>query len=277
MNYDINQNSIYFKVLSNLMKKSNIDLDDKILVVCGGSRDKEYFEHFGFKNVTISNLDDRMYSNEFAPFNYSYQNAESLTFKDNEYDWVFVHAGLHHCYRPHIALLEMIRVGKKGAAIMEARDSFVMKLGQKLKLVPTYEIEAIIGHDLKYGGVANSFIPNYIYRWTEAEIEKITYSLLPQYKDNKIDYIYNLRLPIERVNLNKSALKKILIRSTFIPLRIFSKLFPKQSNEFGFVINKGQQTQDWLQLRNNELEINKEYLEKHFDLDYRVPECRPSS
>lgn len=158
---------------------------------------------------------------------------------------------------------------------MEARDSFIMRLGQKFNLVPTYEIEAIIGHELKYGGVANSFIPNYIYRWTEAEVKKITNTLLPQFKDNKTDFFYNLRLPSERVNLKKSTILKFLIRASFIPLRIFCAIFPKQCNEFAFVINKGKTVQDWLKIEDGKLKINREELAKDYDLDHRVEECRP--
>jgi ubiquinone/menaquinone biosynthesis C-methylase UbiE len=51
---------------------------------------------------------------EFAPFSWSFQDAEQLSFEDEAFDYVFVHAGLHHCASPHRALLEMYRVARRG-------------------------------------------------------------------------------------------------------------------------------------------------------------------
>jgi ubiquinone/menaquinone biosynthesis C-methylase UbiE len=41
------------------------------------------------------------------------QDAENLSYDDRAFDLVVVHAGLHPCYSPHRALLEMYRVARR--------------------------------------------------------------------------------------------------------------------------------------------------------------------
>ena len=45
---------------------------------------------------------------------YSKENAESLSFADNEFDFVFCKESYHHFPRPMIALYEILRVVKRG-------------------------------------------------------------------------------------------------------------------------------------------------------------------
>ena len=260
---------IYTKTLRSALDDGTVKAEDSILVVCGGSYDKEVLHRLGFKNVTISNLDSRMTGNEFDPYLWSYQDAETITEKTDSYDWVLVHAGLHHCYAPHKALLEMIRVGRKGAIVFEGRESWIMNVANKLGLAPVYEIEAVIGNDLKYGGVSNSHIPNFIYRWEEREVIKIVSSYYPQFKDNAVKFYYNLRLPDERVEFIKSPLKRFIMNLSFLPLRFLIFLFPKQSNEFGFIIKKGKVLQDWLVHKGDDLALNMPFLEENFDVTVR--------
>ena len=124
---------------------------DQILVVSGGHNDSEVFKDLGFDNVTIANLDERMKGNEFQPFEWSYQNAGNLSFEDNSFEFVIVHAGLHHCYSPHRALLEMYRVATRGIIILESRDSFVMKIISYLGFTQKYEHAAVFYNSCKYG------------------------------------------------------------------------------------------------------------------------------
>ena len=76
------------------------DIDDSILVVAGSFYDRDVFNKLGYSNVTISNLDTRNEKEEFIPFDWSYQDAENLTYPDKYFDYVVVHAGLHHCFPP---------------------------------------------------------------------------------------------------------------------------------------------------------------------------------
>ena len=267
---NIHKDRIYYKGIKSASESGLIPTSDSILVVCGGHNDKKTLEVHGYQNVTISNLDDRLEANEFAPYSYSFQDAEDLSFEDQSFDWVLVHAGLHHCYRPHRALLEMLRVSRKGAIVFEARDSFTLRLAKKFDLVPTYEIPAVIDNDFKYGGVANTSIPNYIYRWKEREIESILDTYYPTFSDNKVHYFYSLRLPTQRIAFIKSPIKRAITKLAMIPIKIFCILFPKHSNEFGFVMTKGSKLQDWLKKNGGVVDIDVEKLKKDFDTEKRL-------
>jgi len=257
---------IYFKTLNSIIDKGKISISDKILIVCGGEYDKKVLCELGFNDVTISNLDIRMNENSFDPYKWNFLDAENLELEPDSFDWVFVHAGLHHCYSPHKAIIEMLRIGRKGILVFEARDSWIMKLAIKFKLVPEYEIEAVIGNKMKFGGVANSIIPNHIYRWRENEIEKIVKSYLPQYKNNLIEYFYHLRLPYQRLSISKTSYKIKLAKLISIPLRIIIFFFPKLSNEFCFFVRKGDILHDWLSMENELIQLNKNYLQLQYKL-----------
>jgi ubiquinone/menaquinone biosynthesis C-methylase UbiE len=99
--------NFYALTLTKLLNRGVLDRGHRILVVCGGRPDQEVLLGLGFQKVTISNLDERMTGNEFAPFEWSYQDAEALSCGDAQFDFCIVHNGLHHCYSPHRALLEM--------------------------------------------------------------------------------------------------------------------------------------------------------------------------
>lgn len=104
------------------------------------------------------------------------QDAENLTYANGSFDVAVVHAGLHHCYSPHRALLEMYRVSRKQAIAFESRDSFLMRTAVRLGLTLDCEIDAIVGDK---GGVAETGVPNFVYRWTEREVEKVIASFDP--------------------------------------------------------------------------------------------------
>ena len=81
--------------------------------------------------------------------------------------------------RPHQAVCEMYRVAKKTVLFIEAQDSFLMRLAVRFGLVTEYEMNAIRDSGGLRGGVNDTPIPNYVYRWTEREVEKMIRSLDP--------------------------------------------------------------------------------------------------
>ena len=90
-------------VLRQLMEERVINQTDSFLSVCAGDEEKDLFTTLGFTNVTISNLDERITGREFAPFKWSFQDAQKLSFEDGQFDYAFVSDGLHHCASPHRA------------------------------------------------------------------------------------------------------------------------------------------------------------------------------
>ena len=231
-----------------IIPKRILSKDASILVCGGGMLDKEVFTSYGYKNVTISNLDIRFKSDDFSPYDYMHEDVQNLSFEDSSFDYVVIHAAIHHASMPHKTLLEMYRVSKIGVLAFESRDSFVMKLIIKLNLSPAYEHFAVYYNDCKYGGVDNTEIPNYIYRWTEREVIKTIQSYAPQHKHFfKFDYasVYPCAPDLE---LNNS-LKVIFLRLIKPFYIIFSKICYKQQNQFAIFIEKPQNDKDlypWL-------------------------------
>jgi ubiquinone/menaquinone biosynthesis C-methylase UbiE len=166
----------YDKVLKKIINKQILSIEDSVLVVAGGEKDKDVFLKNNFKNVVISNLDYDRGIEDYTPYIWKREDAENLNFKDNQFDWVFVHAGLHHCASPHRGFCEMLRVSKKGVGVFESRDSLFNKFANGLDLAPSYELEPCVLSNGKYGGLRNSNIPNFVYKWTENEVRKTTNS-----------------------------------------------------------------------------------------------------
>jgi len=252
--------NFYKKEVTKFIKNRN----QKILVIAGDTLDSNVFKNLGFKNVTISNLDERITAEKYLPYNWSFQNAESLSFKDEEFDYVVVHAALHHCYSPHKALTEMYRVAKYGVLAIESRDSFLMKLAVRFHMTYQYELPAVYFNELKYGGVANTEIPNYIFRWTEREIEK-TINCYAPYSYTKYFYSYEYgNPPIPSSAFNKQFISKIIGY-------IFKVIFPKQLNLFAFYIKKPDlslKTFPWLIYKNKKIQLNKKWLLKNWNVQY---------
>jgi SAM-dependent methyltransferase len=235
-----------------------VDRAARILVVGGGETDRSVFQSLGFTNVVISNLDSRLRGDEFAPYQWSYQKAEDLSCESNFFDFVVVHAALHHCESPHRALLEMYRVAKQGVIAFESRDSLLMKFLERVNLTPSYEHMAVYYNDGKYGGVNNTEIPNYIYRWTEREIEKTINSYAPYAKHNFL-YAYGNDAPSSVGVERRATLKQLVVAVAKPVYGLFVKVFPQQQNLFAFQVKKPNLAQDvypWIQSRDGELGFN---------------------
>ena len=256
--------NFYQKILNKIVKNHIISLDDNILVVAGGEKDRNAFYSCGFKNVTITNLDAHQEIRDYKPYSWKMEDAEKLSFEDNEFDWVFVHDGLHHCASPHTALCEMLRVSKKGIGAFESKDSLLNWLANKLKLVPSYEIEPCILSEGKYGGIRNSQIPNHVYKWTEREVKKTVNSYTPQYQ-HKFTFYYGLTIPIHRLSMSKNIFKKIFAYIGKIVLPIFTFFFKSQGNLFAFIVKKNVKLQPWLKIENNEILFDLDYANNKFD------------
>jgi SAM-dependent methyltransferase len=255
--------SFYESVVSDWIN----DRSASILVVGGGQNDRDVLAALNFTNVVISNLDSRMVGNEFAPFEWNFQNAESLTYPDGAFDYVVVHAALHHCPSPHRALLEMYRVARRAAIMFESRDSQLMKLLVRLKFTDVYEPTAVYYNDCTFGGVNNTEIPNYVYRWTEHEIEKTIASYAP-YADHRIHYRYASDIP-HLTSVQKRRGIRGAVLAVAAPLyRVFAWLFPKQQNLFACMIEKPKlpaDLKDWIVLDDDgSMKFNKQWGDERY-------------
>jgi len=140
-----------------------------------------------------------------------------------------------------------------------------MKLANLLNLSPNYEIEAVISNNFQYGGVNNSLVPNYIYRWTEREFEKAITSHQPSTK-HIFHYFYGLNLPYKQAKMKKSKLKYYILCLVTPFVYIFVKLLKKQCNSFCMIAQKPKIPQDllpWLEFKNNKIAFNLNYGKKN--------------
>jgi SAM-dependent methyltransferase len=235
----------YSETLRTLLNDGWMGLDSRVLVVCGGGYDRDVFLDLGFRRVTISNLDLRMDGSEFAPYPWSFEDVESLGFEDGAFDFAVVHQGLHHCHSPHRGLLEMYRVARVGMLAFEPRDTRLVRLGVKLGFGQEYEIAAVAGNGLRFGGVGNSATPNFVYRWTEREIEKTIHTFNPAGRA-RFRYFSALRVPQVRMRSMKNRLVAESLRALLPVVRLFAKVFPRQSNCFAFAVSKVGELHPWM-------------------------------
>ncbi len=244
--------SFYARTVDWLLRRRILRVDMKILVVCGAQLDRDVLWRAGCTDVTISNLDSAILEDGFAPFTGSRQDAEALTYGNEQFDFCIAHNGLHHCFSPHRALLEMYRVAKEGVLVFEPRDSFLTRVGVRLNFGQDYETAAVAANKMVAGGVRDTGVPNYVYRWTEREVEKTIRSFSPWGRPRFL-YRYGLRVPWGRLQAMNNRLYDWLVRCFLPILQFFFLCFPKQANGFAFVILKPQMPRDlhpWLACQN---------------------------
>jgi SAM-dependent methyltransferase len=248
------------KIFERLLKLNKIRKQDSILAVGALKAERDLFVELGFKNVTISNI-TKTDSRAAAPFKFIRQDVKKITLPNNSFDFVFVSASLHHCSSPVGALLEMYRVAKKGIIIIEPRDSSSLRFGQKIKLIPEYELAAVIDSDFTHGGVNNTEIPNYVYRWTERELKKIVSSFNPV-GEHKFIFFYKFNPSFSQTKLMGHKIKYYSLKTCASLVKPFVWLFKKQGNSFGAVIFKPRIPRDlfpWLKLKGKKIVFDRSF------------------
>jgi SAM-dependent methyltransferase len=245
-------------------KSIGIGRKDSALVICGGPYDRNVMRECGLIDAVVSNVDHHGGETDLSPFTWEYQDAEAITRADESADWVIVHAGLHHCGSPHKALCEMLRVAKKGVLVIEARDSLLMRLSQRLGLTPRFELEPALLTGGSWGGYRNTKLPNYIYRWTEREFEKTVTSFAPQHVYD-FSYRYGYRLPLQRLAMSKSPFKRVAVKLVSLVSALFETIMPRQGNCFAMIARKTGELQPWLCLKDGEIEVSLDYVRAAYE------------
>jgi SAM-dependent methyltransferase len=246
--------TLYEHVLDQLLRADVIGTGDKVLVICGNAWDRGHFLDRGFSDVTISNIDNSI-GDKMAPSDWARIDAEDIALPDNSVDVAIVHAGLHHCRSPHRGLCEMLRIARKAVIVIEARDSFVMRLAERIGMTPRYELEAV-ALEGNSGGVRNTAVPNFIYRWTEREVRKTIESARPEII-NEFRFWYGLRLPTQRLSMSSSS-KQILARIFGACAKLVAWLLPRQGNEFAFAVMPAAD-KPWIARENGHARLSRTY------------------
>ena len=233
----------YTRVLESLLARWVLDRSMAVLVVGGGPGDRDVLTTLGFGDVTITNVDGD--AAEVAPYHWEQQDAEALTYEDGAFDWAVVSAALHHCRSPHRALLELYRVASRGLLALEARDSALMRAAIRLRLADEYELTAVADHGFRSGGVRNTAVPNYVYRWTEREVEKTIASAAPHARHEFL-WFHELELPLSIFEVGGRRRVGQALRLLQPAARALAKVAPGQANLFAFAVLKTDDLQPWL-------------------------------
>jgi SAM-dependent methyltransferase len=147
----VERERFYRRVVGELLEQGVLTRDLALVVVGGGELDRSVLASHGFENVTLTNLD---------PAQGEVEDAEALSYPDGSFDFGIVSAALHHCRSPHRALLELYRVSRVGVLALEARDSTLMRLANRMGVAEEYELTVVAAEGFRTGGVANSAVPN---------------------------------------------------------------------------------------------------------------------
>jgi SAM-dependent methyltransferase len=163
------------------VESTRVDTNATVLVVGGMPEDVEVLRRCGFNHIVLSNIEgiaDDWEATSNTPV--AAVDVENIRLPDDSYDIVVAHEVIHHCRCPHRALCEMLRVAKRRVLLMEPNDSAFMRLLCWLRFSYPFELAAVVDNDYVCGGVRNSQIPNFIFRWNEHEICKATSSFLAE-------------------------------------------------------------------------------------------------
>ena len=231
------------------------DRNATVLVVGGGPNDQQVFESLGFHQVTFTNVDSVIRRTQGDGSLLAAADAEDLAYADNSFDYAVVHAVLHHCRSPHRALLELYRVAAKAAIFFESRDSLSMRLVERAGLGSTYEISAVAANNGLSGGLRDTGIPNYIYRWTEREVEKTIASCAPHFR-HTFSYAHGFGTPCQ--TNNRMGMSSRLKTAILVCYRLFVIFFPSQRNLFACRIEKPVNPRDlqpWLGIEQGEIRL----------------------
>lgn len=261
----LKSNPFYLEVLLKELKVGTLQLKDRILVVCGGNLDRVTLLEAGFSNVVISNLAPHNDHEEYSPFVWQYQNAEQLESDDESFDVAIVHSGLHHCYNPNQGLAELCRVSKKMVIMFEPYDTWITRLGAVLGYGQQYEDTAVHENNGLRGGVANTEIPNYVYRYSDSEVRKFARAFMP-YGESPIRIYRALRINVGRFKKLKNPLYRISFKLAYPILRGLSVIIPCFNNNCSFAIQKpsAKDYHPWITEIQGVPRVNREYLENKY-------------
>jgi SAM-dependent methyltransferase len=250
----------FLSVLRSEVSGLGVDLGSRVLVVGGSDDDHDVLSRVGFKNVTVSDFEtnQNVVAREAAAGPRCSIDVEDIQLPNDSFDLIFAHEVLHHCRSPHRALCEMLRTSKKYVMFLEPHDSQWMRWLVAMRLSFPFELPAVIHHHGKFGGVRNSQIPNYIYRWNRFEVLKTASSFMPERTFSLICHPYwDFNVDEYELSLRRKT-KLGLITSAIGPrnfLGILRRLkgvlnwipvTERQGNKFFCVVEKHEELQPWL-------------------------------
>lgn len=108
---------------------------------------------------------------------YKKENAESLSFQNSEFDYVFCKESYHHFPRPMIALYEMLRVASKGVLLIEPNDAYINSNLLKILFRNLKNITKLLLQRTKIKKHHYEESGNYVFSISRREVEKVALGL----------------------------------------------------------------------------------------------------
>jgi hypothetical protein len=132
----------------------------------------------------------------------------------------------------------MYRVARELVLVFEPRDSLIARLGIRMGFGQEYERAAVFAHGGTAGGTRDSFVPNFVYRWSESEVEKTIRSFEPR-TEPVIRYFYSFRSEaLDRLRTDERLAVRGSAPVLGLAWRAVGAVFPKQTNSLAFAIQK---------------------------------------
>ncbi|MDH5317626.1 MAG: methyltransferase domain-containing protein [Nitrospira sp.] len=146
---------------------------------------------------------------------YSVENAEQLSFKDQQFDYVFCKESFHHFPRPYVALYEMLRVAKRATFLIEPNDTYTvgpvssnsLRAALNLMLGRRSAVPQLIFNPPSWEESGN-----YAYTISRREAQKVAYGLnLPQLAIKGLNDHYVKGCEFEPADLERSAVFRKIV------------------------------------------------------------------
>ncbi len=265
----------FLSALELCFRQQRVSRELAVLVVGGGLADAEVLARAGFRSFQMSNLPTEILrsgqngvqsNGSTAPLD-----AEALALPDESYDLVFAHEVLHHCRSPHRALCEMLRVSRKFVIFQEPNDSLFMRTLTFLRFSFPYELPAVIDNGYTAGGVRDSQIPNYIYRWNRRDVFKSVSAFAaermfsiyayPYWDFNATERDLDLRKETRIGHLTGILGTKNFLRVLRLSQRVLNAtlITRRQGNKFFCCIAKNGQLRPWLKWEGRQIAFDRNY------------------
>jgi hypothetical protein len=140
-----------------------------------------------------------------------------------------------------------------------------MRLAVRVGAVDEYELAAVAAHGFQAGGVANTSTPNYVYRWSEREVEKTVASFAPHAR-HRIRFFREFELPEALLEADNGA-RAGLLRAAAPVVSGITRVLPSQSNLFAFAIEKPRLPDDlqpWMRVEGDALQPDPDVVRKRY-------------
>jgi hypothetical protein len=260
--------SQFLSVMSALCGRITERQKMSLLVLGGSDDDVGSLRRLGFENITLSALDLGTIGQTDNDIRTIAIDAENMVVPANAYDLVFAHEVLHHCRSPHRALCEMLRTSQKYIIFMEPNDSLAMRLLARMRFSFPYELAVVVDHDGKSGGLRDSAVPNYVYRWNKNELFKTVSSFLAEYMFTVRAYSYwDFNVDERELALRKQTKLSIITNTVgaknfLAMLRIGQRVLNRvpflrdQGNKFLCLVEKRAALKPWLAFDGDEIVFN---------------------